>query len=130
MEQYRKAGLAAESARLELEFCEKRKQKNKKPAATQDDDRKVQRALRTEEIRIKADTIDRIKELFAEIVTVCTDARNKFNEIDSVFDCWMSIVMKDNSADKSITQGSKISIGSIENNARGTIARLNLMKSE
>lgn len=124
MEQYRNAGLAAEAARLELEFCEKRKKAIKKPAASQEDDRRINRALNAEEARVKSEALDRLKELFTEVISICTNAGNQFNGIDSLYASWKIIVMKDGSPMHTMTDGSKFIINSIVNRVNGILTNI------
>lgn len=126
MEQYRDAGLAAESARLELEFCEKRKRAGRKPAANQDDDHKICSALNAEEIRIKTESLSRVKDLCIELKTICDDALIGFNEINKLYSSWKNIIMKDNDIyTRTKTEQSRIGIGMIKDNIEAILYRLN-----
>ena len=126
MEQYRNAGLAAKAAQLELEFCEKRKKAIKKPAASQEDDRRINRALNAEVTRVKAEALDRLKELFTDVISICTNAGNQLNGIDSVYASWKIIVMKDDSTIQTMTDESKLTLGSIENRVSGILNQINM----
>ena len=93
-DRYRAAGLAAEAARLDLEFIQKTKDTSRKPGATAEDDRRIRAGIMNEAQQIRIDTFDRLKTLFSDILSVCDEAQKRMTELDSFSSVWDFRVMK------------------------------------
>lgn len=131
IDQYRDAGLAAEAARLEIEFCEKRKKTERKPAANKDDDRTISSALSAEENKMKTEAINRIKPLLIEAASICGEAENRFKEINSLYASWKKMIMMEKDADyypytEVKAESSRLKFGMIENDIKAVINHIDM----
>lgn len=91
---YKAAGFDAESARLDLEFFKQMRANRNKPAASQDDDRRIRAALAAETRKVRSDFLDNITELFTEAIDLCDSTHGLLNEINGIASSWISTVMK------------------------------------
>lgn len=93
-EKYKAAGMAAEEARIDLEFFEQTKAKNQTPGASHADDNRIRAALRSELQLIKVDTLAQLQQIFTEAADVCNAALKDMTTIDDAGKRWDSVVMK------------------------------------
>ena len=127
LSEYQAAGLEAEKVRLELEFYERSKTANRKPAATQDDDTRIIEGLKAEEHHTRTDVFDRLKALFNEALTVCTDGQKRLDEIDSLAKSWNQVVMKSNSNAVN-TDTTRLAVAQFAQVINGQLSRFDYMK--
>ena len=126
-DQYKAAGLIAEEARLELEFYEKSRAAGRKPAATPDDDIRIDSALNAEVRQIRTDTLNKLKAMFTDAASVCREAQNQLNEINDIYTNWKRIVMKTNNTSNLPTTDAGLAIASFLNVINGQLQRFSNM---
>lgn len=127
-EGYKTAGLAAEAARLDLEFFKKSKALNQTPTASLDDDRRIRAVLSTEANLIRIDYLNQLKDLFTQAATLCEDTKKKLDEIDMISDSWNKTVMKKANAGRCYPDEVRMAIGQFANAINGQLQKFTFMK--
>ena len=127
-EKYKAAGMKAEEARLELEFYEKIKTAEKKPAAYPDDNRRICDALNAESARIRSETLQKLGTLFSEAMSVCTEANTNLNKIKDLYAAWNTNVMKNNENINGNIAAALMSIAQFNSTFKGQLQRLDQVK--
>lgn len=125
-EAYKKAGLEAEEARLELEYYEKKNES--KPAATQEDAKRIRAELTREAQMNRSAALSRIKVAMTEAAAACSETQSKRMEINRLFGDWNRIVLKKNGADDIYSSEMNMAIASLANMIDGIIGRINMIQ--
>lgn len=122
---HKAASMAAEDARLDLEFL-KGYQAKRSPNASHADDARIHAALRSEARFIEMDSLAQIKQIFTEMVDVCMAALDTMTEIEKAGKRWDSVVMKKehNSLDQMFAD--RLPLSQLLNTANAQINRLKL----
>ena len=123
LEAFKAAGLEAESLRLELEFIEQRKQKEPKPGADAETDKRIAGALRAEAARIRADAVAQLRQIFQEAQDVSAEAVQQLNGLNKLLSDWDSVVMHRQETHKIANDSDMLMFAQIGNGAKAEIYR-------
>lgn len=126
-EQYKKAGMAAEEARLDVEFFDKLKELNRTPGASCEDDTRIHAALRTEAQLLNSDALAQLKQIFTEASDVCASALARMTEIDAAGKKWDSVVMKKQNIDKISRDEDRLTLAQVKSAAEAQLNRFKLI---
>lgn len=126
-EQYKTAGMAAEEARLDLEFFGKLKEMKRTPGASSEDDKRIHGVLRMKAQLLKDDTLAQLRQIFTEMSDVCTAAQARMAEIDAAGSKWDSIVMRKQNADRIVRDEDRLTLAQFKSAAEGQLQRFKLM---
>lgn len=127
MEEYRAAGLEAEERRLELEFIDKTKHQREQPAATAEENSRIYAGLIAESARIRAEGLDKLKKLFSDIDSTCSELLRQLSVLDELHNKWRSVVMH-NRKPESITDINRLMFAQFESVAKAQLAKYEFLK--
>ena len=122
---HKAAGMAAEDARLDLEFL-KGCQAKRTPNASHADDARIHAALRSEAQFVEMDALAQIRQIFTEAADVCSAALDTMTEIEKAGKRWDSVVMKKERNALDQLYADRMALSQFLNTANAQINRLAL----
>ena len=128
LEAYKAAGMEAESMRLEVEFIEQSNEKGRKPAASTEDDKRIRTALIAEGIRIRNDTLVKLKQAFTATVNVSAEALRQLSDLDKLYSDWESSVMHNKSGYRICSDSDRLMLSQFEKSINAQLERFKIIQ--